>query len=117
MKAAHPLRESERLPRLRPPALTALRLVWVLVFILYAVVFVTEVPRLLAQANSLSDTALSMGFQRWSPAGMRAAIQDAGLTVAGVAVFRVAIQVVSTIGFVPLGLLIFWRRSDEWIGL
>jgi hypothetical protein len=117
MMHLNPLREAERLPRLQPLALTALRLVWVLVFILYAAVYVAEVPVLLAQYNHLTGLALRMGFQEWSSGGMRTAIQDAGLTIEGLAGYRLALKLVYTIGFVALGLLIFWRRSDEWIGL
>jgi hypothetical protein len=106
-------RETAKQPRLRQPALTVLRLAWVFIVVLYAAVYAAELPALMLQLNNLTGAALQMGFMSWSQAGLSAAIQAAGLSVSGLAGLRLAGQLVYSLGFVGLGLLLFWRQTGN----
>jgi predicted Ser/Thr protein kinase len=53
----------------------------------------------------------------WTQETLRAAVTAAGISPFAIAALVVAQTSVSMIIFCGVGLLIYWRRSDEWIGL
>jgi hypothetical protein len=103
--------------RVRGKRLTLLRGAWLSVFTLYAVVCVIGVPFLVQQYQSLTGVALKMGFGEWSSAGLRAALDELGISVGFYGVLSLVVTTAVVLGFVGLGMLLFWKRSDERIGL
>jgi hypothetical protein len=103
--------------RVRGTPLFLLRGAWIIAVTLYAVVSLLGIPFLVQQYESLTGVALQMGFGEWSSAGLRAALEALGISVRFYGVLSLAVMTVVVFGFVGLGALLFWKRSDERIGL
>ena len=103
--------------RVRGKLLSLLRGAWISIVALYAVTFLLGIPFQVQQYQSLTGVALKMGFGEWSAAGLRAALEALGISVGFYGVLSLAMTTGVVLGFVGLGLLLFWKRSDERIGL
>jgi len=53
----------------------------------------------------------------WSAEALQAALSQLGLSVGFYTVYRFMMEFVIALGFVVLGLWLFWRRSSEWMVL
>ena len=103
--------------RVRDNPLFLLRGAWIVAVAPYAVVFLVGIPFQVQQYESLTGVALQMGFGEWSSAGLRAALEALGISVGFYGALSLAVITVVVLGFVGLGVLLFWKRSDERIGL
>ena len=100
----------------------AVRIAWVTLALLYVGLFVAAIPFRYARIASLTTTALGQG--QWSsatttltPAILRDALPALGLTPGQLAAYRVALECVRAAGFCAVGVVIFWRKSTEWMAL
>ncbi len=98
-------------------ALVLLRGLWIGVALFYGLMLVIGLPSLIRQHNALTGIALQMGFQNWLTEDLRAALQTAGLSVSAWTAIRLAAELLTTLGFVGLGLALFLRRSNDRIAL
>src|SRR3970040_742460 len=103
--------------QLHERALVLLRGLWIGVALFYGLVFWICLPPLIRQYNALTGIALQMGFQDWLTEDLRAALQTTGLSVSTWTAMRLAAELLTTLGFVGLGLALFLRRSTDWIAL
>ncbi len=53
----------------------------------------------------------------WSDATLLAVLADAGLSVAAMGNFQLALTVLAALSMVGVGIIIFWRKADSWFGL
>ena len=97
--------------------LILLRGLWIGVALFYGLGLVIGLPSLIRQYNALTGIALQMGFQDWATEDLRAALQTAGLSVSAWMAMRLAAELLTTLGFVGLGLALFLRRSNDRIAL
>ncbi len=103
--------------RLRGWALRLWRGLWLALVLVYGLAYLAWLPTSLSQYTHLTGAALRMGYVEWSEAGLRAALDAAGLSARVLTVYSVFLTLGSTLMFVGLGLLLAWRRSDERMGL
>jgi hypothetical protein len=80
------------------------------VFILTIGLFSTSIPAYYDSLISFSDPALE-------PATARASLEAAGVSMDFYARHLVPISVASTVVWIVVGTVIFWRRSDNWMAL
>ena len=104
---------------LRNPWLTIARLVWIVLLVLKAGLVVIGFPEfsrqfLLLSKSGLSTTGLS---SFWTPASLSAALFALHLTPAFLLIFFLTLEIFQLVVFWTVGLLIFWRKSDTWLGL
>jgi hypothetical protein len=86
------------------------RLGWLVVFILTIGLFSTSIPAYYDSLISFSDPDIE-------PAAARASLEAAGVSMNFYARHLVPISVASTVVWIVVGTVIFWRRSDNWMAL
>jgi hypothetical protein len=86
------------------------RLGWLVVFVLTIGLFSASIPAYYDSLVSFSDPQLD------SPS-VRANLEAAHLSIERYATYLLGISVASTLVWVVVGTVIFWRRSDNWIAL
>jgi hypothetical protein len=104
---------------LRNPWLTIARLVWIVLLVLKAGLVVIGFPEFSRQFLLLSKSGLStIGLSSfWTPASLSAALSALHLTPAFLLIFFLTLEIFQLLVFWTVGLLIFWRKSDTWLGL
>lgn len=113
--AAAPGREREGGTRLRGRSLSLARAAWVVVAVSSIGLFVAGIPAELAQLRVPCPTAICASGQL-PPAGLTA-LRDLGLTPSVYAAYTVAMDILFATAYGAVGVLIFWRRSDDRMGL
>ncbi|HEY7356466.1 MAG TPA: hypothetical protein VH590_08360 [Ktedonobacterales bacterium] len=104
-------------PRLRGGTLFLARGVWVLLVAVLLVNLIPSIPgyyRL--QHRICDDPANCLTFGQPTP-GKLLALQRLGLSLDDFALSTVGLQLVVTLVFLAIGGLIFWRKSNTWLGL
>ncbi|MCD6054377.1 MAG: hypothetical protein K0Q96_1569, partial [Rubrobacteraceae bacterium] len=86
------------------------RLGWLVVFVVTIGLFSANIPAYYDSLVSFSDPQLD------SPS-VRANLEAAHLSIERYATYLLGISVASTLVWVVVGTVIFWRRSDNWIAL
>src|SRR3712207_5583137 len=86
------------------------RLGWIVVVVLTIGLFSASIPAYYDSLVNLSDPDLD-------PATVRANLEGAGVSIERYATYALAIIVASTVVWVVIATVIFWRRSDNWIAL
>src|SRR5918993_2575713 len=86
------------------------RLGWLVVFVLTIGLFSANIPAYYDSLVSFSDPQLD------SPS-VRTNLEAAHLSIERYATYLLGISVASTLVWVVVGTVIFWRRSDNWIAL
>src|SRR5215211_8917011 len=66
--------------------------------------------------TAASEVCSEQGVDQPTPEGVRA-IQDAGLSVHTYALLNVVVDKVFQLVWLVVGVLIFWRRSDDWMAV
>ena len=100
--------------RLRGRSLVLARFTWVVLVALTFGLFIASIPPHFSQLMAVSDES-----QMWlqiSPA-QEHALLNLGLSVRSYAVYMLVLQMIVVAGFLGLGLLIFWRRSDDGMAI
>jgi len=102
--------------RLRGRALVITRLMWIAVAVLTLGLFVASVPLNFAYLQTVCEGATCQNGPRATAAGV-AALADSGLTLRFLATYIVGINILVVITFSTIALMIFWRKSDDRMGL
>ena len=84
------------------------RLGWLTVFVLTVGLFLASIP---AQYDAI------VSFSDFEPAAVRASLEASWITVQFYAACLLSITFISTVVWVAVALVIFWRRADNWIAL
>ena len=86
------------------------RVGWLAVFFLTVGLFLASILAYYEAIVSYSDSV-------FEPEAVRASLEGSGVSVQFYAICLLSIGCVSTVVWVVVGTLIFWRRSDSWIAL
>jgi hypothetical protein len=91
--------------------------VWLLLALLLLANFIASIP-VYYQALRTICTQGTGCYDEWLPTPeSAAALQRLGFSVDGYALYFISVDVAVSLVFWMVGLLIFWRKSDEWLGL
>jgi hypothetical protein len=80
-------------------------------------VFALSVGLFLVSIPSHYDAIVSFSDPDLEPATVRASLEASGVSVRFYAVCLLSISTVSTVVWVAVGAIIFWRKADNWIAL
>jgi hypothetical protein len=80
-------------------------------------VFALTVGLFLASIPAHHDALVSFSDSDLKPATVRASLEASGVSVRFYAVCLLSISIVSTVVWVAVAGVIFWRRADNWIAL
>ncbi|MBV9229576.1 MAG: hypothetical protein JOZ18_09715 [Chloroflexi bacterium] len=92
------------LPHFQGHTLLIMRLAWVLLVTLFLCTFVIAIPAEYAHLSA-------------SPPAIRASLLQLGLPLSFYTIYQVALEIISIAIYSGIGILIFWHKSDEVIGL
>jgi hypothetical protein len=92
------------------PRLFLARVGWLVIFVLSIGVFFASIPAYYDWLINLADPTLE-------PATVRANLEAAGGSIERYAAYLVLISAASTVVWVAVGVVIFWRKSDDWMAL
>jgi len=102
-------------PRIPSPWVWVARVVWVLLLAPLAFALASSFGRYYEQLARLEPVGI---FQEsWTRETLRAAVAATGINPASIAALVTAQDTITTIIICAVGLFIYWRRSNEWIGL
>lgn len=113
----HPSGDNGLQTRLHGRALILARGIWLL---LTAVMLVCLLPSFLAYSQVLHhvcDSPASCQLFTQATPDKLLALHRLGLSLDDFAIYSLCVQAVVTLVFLMVGWLIFWRRSDTWLGL
>src|SRR5436305_6502308 len=85
------------------------RVMWVAVAILSIGLFVASIPPYYGQLLTHSTCNLD------DPAGVPTRLAQLGLSIGFYALYATVLIILMTLAFFHVALLIFWRKSDEWV--
>jgi hypothetical protein len=104
---------------LRNPWLMITRLVWAILLLLHVGLVVVGFPEYSRLILSLSMSGLNYGgfSSTWMPETLGTALSALGLTPVFLLIFSLTLGILNMVVFCTVGLLIFWRKSDTWLGL
>ena len=105
-------------PRLQGRWLAIARAVWIILALLLLANFIASIPASYAQLRTICTNSTFGHCNIWqpTPANMQA-LHRLGLSLDTYAVYTLTIDVIASLVFLAVGAVIFWRKSDEWIGL
>jgi hypothetical protein len=103
--------------RLHGSWLVLARVGWLLLVVYTLALFVGSLPAYYTrlQMPCVGTVACSLNGAL-SAAGIQA-LQATGLSLSGYAAYTIALTIVVTLLWSAVGLVIFWRRSDDWVAL
>jgi signal transduction histidine kinase len=101
-------RTSPAQPLLRGRTLVLARAVWLGVVTLALIIFAVAIMHQLSVPGSIRG---------WSAAALQVALSQLGLSLGFYSAYRFVMEFVTALGFVVVGLWLFWRRSSEWMVL
>jgi len=104
--------------RLVPRWLAMARRGWILVALVLAGNFVASIPAYYRNLRTVCTVPVSQCSSMWQPTpGNMLALQRLHLPVAAYAAYFVSLDVAASLLFWIVGMLIFWRKSQEWMGV
>ncbi len=105
-------------PRLQGRWLAIARAVWIILALLLLANFIASIPASYVQLRTICTNSTFVRCNIWQPtqANMQA-LHSLGLSLDTYAVYTLTIDVIASLVFLAVGAVIFWRKSDEWIGL
>lgn len=99
---------------LQGPALLIARVVWIVLALFGVAVNITTLPTYYHNALGLHATGCCVDR---NPAEWRIGLHQLGLTPTIYADISLASQIILASAMLIIGVLIFWKKSNEWIGL
>jgi hypothetical protein len=115
--SAPPAKSSEsqsRAPaRVRGLLLPATRLIWIILALATLGLFIYSLSVFAGQHDSLTPF---VQLTEWTRADLAAAMDELGFSTALLTGLFIALDVVGYLTYSAVGFLIFWKKSDEWIG-
>ncbi len=105
-------------PRLQGRWLAIARAIWIVLALLLLANFIASIPASYDQLRTICTNSTFGHCNIWqpTPANMQA-LHRLGLSLDTYAVYTLTIDVIASLVFLSVGAVIFWRKSDEWIGL
>ncbi len=104
--------------RFVPRWLAVARIGWILVALVLAGNFVASIPAYYRNLRTVCTGPVSQCSSMWQPTpGNVLALQRLHLPVAAYAAYFVSLDVAASLLFWIVGMLIFWRKSHEWMGV
>jgi hypothetical protein len=103
---------------LRGRWLLAARLAWFIIVTLTIVLFVIAIPYQIEQDRILCSGSACLGNSgnQLSQSDLQQ-LQQAGLSLDFYVGFIISIQIISALIFLVVAAIIFWRRSNDWMGI
>ena len=101
--------------RLRGRRLILVRIVWLAMVILLVVLFLARLPAFYTSLQAVCTSA-TCGFAQPSLENALA-LQKLGLSAGAYAAFTFALTLALAVVCFAIGVVIFWRRSDDWMAL
>jgi len=96
--------QEKALPHFQGYTLLIMRLAWILLVTLFLCTFVIAIPAEYARLSA-------------PPLAIHASLAQLGLPVSFYTVYQVALEIISVTIYSGIGIIIFWHKSDEVIGL
>src|SRR6266849_4011326 len=104
--------------RFVPRRLAVARGGWLVVALLLAANFVASIPAYYMNLRTVCTVPVSQCRSSWQPTpGNIVALQRLHLPVAAYAAYFVSLDVAASLLFWMVGILIFWHKSHEWMGV
>ncbi len=105
-------------PRLQGRWLAIARAVWIVLALLLLANFIASIPATYGQLRTICTNSTFGHCNIWqpTPANMQA-LHRLGISLDTYAVYTLTIDVLASLVFLAVGAVIFWRKSDEWMGL
>jgi len=105
-------------PRLQGSWLAIARAVWIVLALLLLANFIASIPATYGQLRTICTNSTFGHCNIWqpTPANMQA-LHRLGISLDTYAVYTLTIDVLASLVFLAVGAVIFWHKSDEWIGL
>ncbi len=94
--------------------LAAMRALWVIIAVVYAIVNAAGMTEVVRQYNTLTGVALVTFYTEWTQPGLQAALHALGLSTGFWMAFNLAGTAVVVLPFLVIGGLLFLRRSGDW---
>jgi len=105
-------------PRLQGRWLVIARAVWIVLALLLLANFIASIPASYDQLRTICTNSTFEHCNIWQPTpGNAQVLQRLGLSLDTYAVYTLTLDVIASLVFLTVGAVIFWRKSDEWIGL
>src|SRR6185312_10274427 len=105
-------------PRLRGGWLTLARGFWLLLALALLANFIASIPGYYQGLRTLCIGDVGECSAEWLPTPDSAtALHQLGFTLDNYAAYFISVDVAVSLVFWGVGLLIFWRKSNEWLGL
>jgi hypothetical protein len=102
--------------RLHGGLLALARSVWIAMVALTVGLFIAALPMLFRQLQTVCVSATSCPDGHLSPTGLQT-IHDLGFSVGGYAAYTLSLYIATSLVWFAVGLIIFWRKSDDWMAL
>jgi hypothetical protein len=105
-------------PRLQGSWLAIARAVWIVLALLLLANFIASIPATYGQLRTICTNSTFGHCNIWqpTPANMQA-LHRLGLSLDTYALYTLTIDVLASLVFLAVGAVIFWRKSDQWMGL
>jgi hypothetical protein len=97
-------------PTLGGRSLSVARVVWLLVFVVAIGLFCVSIP-------AYYDAIVSYSASDFKPPAIRASLEASGVSVQFYAICLLSISFATTVAWVAVAVVIFWRRADNWMTL
>jgi len=92
--------------------------IWIVLALLLLANFIASIPASYDQLHIICTNSTFGHCNIWQPTpGNMQALHRLGLSLDTYAVYTLTIDVIASLVFLSVGAVIFWRKSDEWIGL
>jgi hypothetical protein len=105
-------------PRLQGRWLAIARAVWIVLALLLLANFIASIPASYGQLRTICTNSTFGHCNIWQPTpGNMQALHQLGLSLDTYALYTITIDVIASLVFLVVGAVIFWRKSDEWMGL
>src|SRR5258708_20134330 len=103
--------------RVRGRRLLLMRLGWTLLAVYNLAVFFVSIPVYYAQLFVLcTDPRQDCSYGRLKP-GNLLALHHLGVSLGSYAVYALAVSILASSIFLIVGLVLFWRKSDDWMAV
>ena len=112
-KSSGQLREAGK--RLHEPWLMLVRIVWLAVALLSIGLFIVSIPQHAQHLHVVCSNALCGGSE--NATRLARELHSLGLTLDFYAAYSLSLQIIFALGYFTIAMIIFWRKSDDWMAL
>jgi len=112
-KSSGQLREVGK--HLHEPWLMLVRIVWLAVALLSIGMFIVSIPQHAQHLHVICSNALCGGSENATQ--LTRELHSLGLTLDFYAAYSLSLQIIFALGYFTIAMIIFWRKSDDWMAL